>query len=386
MGGCWSSSSTAADDVRLNKAAPSDEPSAEPPPEPTLVSFAGIALKVPDAEDDPRWCGKGMPALHKAAKAGDLEQLAQLVGRAGCSIDEKDAGESALHLAAEEGHTEAVLMLLEHGADVNGTTDDGWTALHCAAQSENADVVALLLSRGADLHARTQISATALHCAAFNGRLDAAKVLILRGADVHAHDKDGWTPLDDARHKVRACPCIGEEAKRRWGAVIAFLERVMPMAADERREFAARSWGLFVTSALQEASQQGELGELTLLLECYALEVDARDHDGSTALHAAAEGGHTEALSILLERGASVDVRANYDDTALHFAAREGHLAVARLLVERGADARATNRFGATALDYARRGKNDEWEAVCKLLEEGVAPPHEVEEGGAAGG
>ena len=344
-------------------------PLAEPPaPEPVFLNFAGISLKVPDEEDDPRWCGKAMPPLHKAAKAGDCVQLQRLLDLPGCSIDSTDAGETALHLAAEEGATEALLMLLDRGADISVTNADGWTPIHCAAQSENADAVALLLARGADLHATTEIRATPLHMAAFNGRLDATKLLVLRGADVDARDESGFTPLDDARHKVKACPCTTDEAKRRWGAVIAFLEKVALMGPEERRAFAHRSWGLFVTEALQDAALQGHVAVLRLLLECYGQEIDAKDHDGSTALHSAAEGGSADAVRLLLDRRADVNARSNCDDTALHFAAREGHLAATELLLAGGADASARTRFGATAMDHARRNENREWEAVVALL------------------
>lgn len=127
-----------------------------------------------------------------------------------------------------------------------------------------------------------------------------------------------------------------------------------------------------------------QLERLALLLECFVEYVDAKDYDGSTALHTAAEDGRLSAVSLLLERRAAVDTRNPYADTPLHYAARGGCVEVARRLVAHGADVRAPNKFGVTPLECARRsGKHD----VAAFLEgavpdEGGAPaPAAVEPG-----
>ena len=236
----------------------------------SLVSFAGSTTLKVDATD-PRWAGRAMPELLGAAKASDLELLTRLLDRPGVDVDERDAaagGETALHLAAEEGHTEAVALLLARRADVNGRSREGWTPLHSAAQSEAAhstDAVALLLLNGADPGARTRIDATPLHMAAFNGRLGATKALIARGGDVLATDAHGCTPLDDARHRSTSCPCTSDDRERKWGAVIALLERAMPMEAEARLALARRSWRLDVAASLGAAAVHGRVAELRRL-------------------------------------------------------------------------------------------------------------------------
>ena len=338
-----------------------------------LVSFAGSTTLKVDATD-PRWAGRLMPELLGAAKASDLALLTRLLDRPGVDVDERDAaagGETALHLAAEEGHTEVVALLLARRADVNGRSREGWAPLHSAAQSEAAhstDVVALLLLRGADPRARTRIDATPLHMAAFNGRLGATKVLIARGGDVLAVDAHGCTPLDDARHRSTSCPCTSDDRERKWGAVIAFLVRAMPMEPDARVALAHRSWRLEVAATLEEAAVQGRLPQLRRLLACYAADVDAQDHDGATALHMAAEGGHAEAAELLVRARANVGSATNTEETPLHVAAREGHAAAAKLLVARGADVQIRTKSGATPLDLATRHRSHEWEALAAFL------------------
>ena len=80
------------------------------------------------------------------------------------------------------------------------------------------------------------------------------KLLCLRGADPHATDKEGYTPLDDARYRGSDRCCAVESPERQWARVAAFLDKVAPMAAEERRAFAQRSWDLALCARLQEAN------------------------------------------------------------------------------------------------------------------------------------
>lgn len=50
------------------------------------------------------------------------------------------------------------------------------------------------------------------------------------------------------------------------------------------------------------------------------------DNDGNTAWHAAAEGGHLEAVQRLLQAGAELESTNAAACTALHIAARSGEL------------------------------------------------------------
>lgn len=357
--------------------APEPQPESEPQPQSAQATFANVSIKVPEPRDDPRRHGKPLPALHDAARLGDLSALASCLDDPACSVDERDDGERALDLAAEAGNAKAVALLLDRGADVNAQDHDGWRALHSAAQSAaSAETCALLLARRADIHARTTSAAlSALHVAAWNGRLGACKLLVARGAQVDARESvHGLTALQNTEHFVKTCPCKTDEPDRQWALCIQFLKAVGPMPPEEGRAFAQHSWGLLVSSALGEAaeasSSQEGLAELSHLLRCYAGDVDAQDHDGETALHSAALAGRTEAVALLLEHGASVKARSNYGDTPLHLAAREGHLRTAQLLVDKGADVAAQTRFGRTALDDATRGGDQrECAAVVALLE-----------------
>lgn len=62
-------------------------------------------------------------------------------------------------------------------------------------------------------------------------------------------------------------------------------------------------------------------------------------NQGWTGLHAAASGGHVDAVRLLLEQGADPNAREAGDDTyALHWAAAHGHFETVRALLDAGGD------------------------------------------------
>ena len=95
---------------------------------------------------------------------------------------------------------------------------------------------------------------------------------------------------------------------------------------------------------------------------------------GRTALHHAAQGGHTETAALLLDRGADIKAKdyteSGYGRTALQLAALWGHTETAALLLDRGADIEAKAYYGQTALHYAARGGKAETAAL--LLDRGA--------------
>merc|ERR1719221_1058592 len=82
-----------------------------------------------------------------------------------------------------------------------------------------------------------------------------------------------------------------------------------------------------------------------LLLSAGASNRTARRHDGSTPLHAAAFGGHTDVLHMLLQAGADMDVEQLDGSTPLLLAAFAGKdIAVSALLSARAGHSIADRR------------------------------------------
>ena len=136
-----------------------------------------------------------------AALAGRHFQLAQVLHRAGSSVDLQGySGNSPLHSAAYYGDIEMVQVLLDYGVDVNTRNSHGGTPLYFAPNSYSNDpgAVRLLLDRGANPNLGTKDGDTPLYEALRYGRVEMARLLIEHGASVDVKGKDGMTPLEVA--------------------------------------------------------------------------------------------------------------------------------------------------------------------------------------------
>ncbi|MBN1457394.1 MAG: ankyrin repeat domain-containing protein [Sedimentisphaerales bacterium] len=127
-------------------------------------------LAKPSAEsapkDEPKVTSKiESDALHKAAQAGDLAKMKQLISE-GVPLDgvaniDGMADVTALHIAALYDQVDAAKLLIDSGADIEVKAYMGFTPLHTAAYEGNTDMVTLLLDNGADKTAETEHSQTA---------------------------------------------------------------------------------------------------------------------------------------------------------------------------------------------------------------------------------
>jgi ankyrin repeat protein len=99
-------------------------------------------------------------------------------------------------------------------------------------------------------------------------------------------------------------------------------------------------------------------------------DVDAKDHNGRTALMQAAWFGNKEAISLLLKAGADINAKDNDGWTAL-IGAAEVSSEVVYLLLQAGADVNAKANDGWTALMLATR-EEDSNEVISLLLQAGA--------------
>jgi len=87
---------------------------------------------------------------------------------------------------------------------------------------------------------------------------------------------------------------------------------------------------------IHEVAQSGDVATLRAVLDA-GVPVDAAGFtecsDVSSALHLAAEGGHVEAVRLLLARGASAALCNFWGHTAAHLVAQEGQLEVLEVSV-----------------------------------------------------
>ena len=105
----------------------------------------------------------------------------------------------ALHVAARQGNVEEVKRLLGQKVDVNSESSSGYTPLHISAGWDMRRVTGLLVTHGAKINAQNVSSWTPLHLAAGRGHTKMVKFLLARGADPGIEDRVGRTPADLAQ-------------------------------------------------------------------------------------------------------------------------------------------------------------------------------------------
>ncbi len=143
------------------------------------------------------------------------------------------------------------------------------------------------------------------------------------------------------------------------GTVSSLLQRGFdPNTRDEKGQ-----------PGLVMAMQERSLKAATALLSHPAIEIDALNKAGESALMMAALKGELTGTRLLLERGAKVN-QAGW--SALHYAATGTEPALVRLLLDKGADVNAASPNGSTPLMMAAQYGSED--SVKLLLAAGADP------------
>jgi ankyrin repeat protein len=272
----------------------------------------------------PKFSG-GFTPLMFAARSGDLESARVLLAaKADINAVPKADGigdGSALVVATASGHEDLAVFLLENGAKPNTADGYGITPLHWALMegirnlvgggssptdrfwyhANMPNLVKALLARGADPNARIQhdfppydntlfghtlgnnlpqislAGATPFMLAAASGDVGSMRVLVEGRGDPKLVTTDSTSPLMVAAGVGRERETLSEDQHQR------FLEAV----------------------------------KLSVML---GGDVNARNKEGRTALHAAAFLGAKEAITFLVEKGANLEATDMYGQTPLSIA------------------------------------------------------------------
>ena len=113
------------------------------------------------------------------------------------------------------------------------------------------------------------------------------------------------------------------------------------------------------------AARTGDAGKVeSIILEAPSL-INARDNDGATPLHHAAERGFTNVAQLLLAVDADVNAQKRDGVTPLHVASALGRKAIVALLLANRADVTAKDRKGRNAISLARANGHPD---VAELL------------------
>ncbi len=285
----------------------------------------------------------GLTALLHAARQGHRDAVFALID-GGADIN-KVSGDhtSPLLIATMNGHFDLALQLLKRGADPNIASDNGAVPLFAAINLQWAprarypqprahdqqvatylDVMKAFLEAGADPNARARkhlwftsfnfccaenmAGATAFWRAAYGTDVEAMKLLAGYGADPNIP-----TTAPAAR------------ARRGGGAAQKDLSGVPQTPEGGPAVFPLHAasgvgYGEGFESNAHRHAPDGWLPAVKYLVEELGADVNARDHDGYTAVHHAAARGDNELILYFVSKGADVKVVSRRGQTTADMA------------------------------------------------------------------
>jgi len=231
--------------------------------------------------------------------------------------------------------------MLQNGADPNSENDAGKTALLEAIEAGQAQVVALLLDWNADpnkgpkyIPGTSMREWTPLHVAVEKNNAPIVELLLGHNADRNV--KSGWY----------ADTALSYAASLGHTAVMAALIADDPTIHSRDSQDSGLALGRAVHCAMTDAVRL-ILGKGANPNESFG--------PGTTFLMEAALNGHQEIAHLLLSNGADPAPANDEGYTALHFAAKKGHTEIAECLLKFGASPNAKSRDALTPLMEAAR-------------------------------
>ncbi len=206
-----------------------------------------------------------------AIQAGDAGKLRELLARDPALAAARDAqGVSAIMHAQYRQRQELVELLLQAKPELD---------IFEAAALGRSDRLAQLLRQQLALIASWSADGfTPLHLACFFGQETAAQILLEHGADVAAV----------ARNPMKVAPLHSAVAARSFPIVRALLEHGAPPNARQQQ-----GW-----TAIHAAAQHGDRAMVELLL-AHGADPATTNDDGTTPLQLANEKGHAEIVQLL---------------------------------------------------------------------------------------
>ncbi|XP_074792519.1 ankyrin repeat and SAM domain-containing protein 1A isoform X5 [Natator depressus] len=207
----------------------------------------------------------------------------------------------------------------------------------------------LSIWRGPNVNCVDSTGYTPLHHAALNGHKDVVEVLLRNDALTNVADCKGCYPLHLAAWKGDA-------------EIVKLLIHQGPSHPKVNEQN---------TLEIKELKKYGPFDPY----------INAKNNDNETALHCAAQYGHTEVVKVLLEELTDPTMRNNKFETPLDLAALYGRLEVVKMLLNAHPNLLSCNTKKHTPLHLAAR--NGHKAVVHVLLDAGMDSNYQTEKGSA---
>lgn len=213
----------------------------------------------------------------------------RLLLEAGLDPDEpNDRGIPPLEYAISVERYEQIRLLAEYGADVNAMVRNAYPLVY-RVYYRGIRMLALVHELGADLRVTDVNGDTMVHKAVDDGALEILKFLLDAGLDINARNNSNETPLQVALSAEKEPP----ETHRVLEVLLEYNVDIAP--TDE-------------FDPLVSAVLRNDIVSVRLLLD-HGADPNARDANGGTPLHIAAEECHSRTILELLKGGADATLR-----------------------------------------------------------------------------
>jgi len=329
------------------------------------------------------------PLFFQAIKKGNQASVKHLLD-AKISLDVVDEhGYTPLHAAVIRGHSQVAKLLLDSKADINALSqgaDSNSTPLLAAVVANNTEMVKLLIAKKADMEiADPKKKLTPLVAAIIivnqEKSYDIASALIDAKADLEIKLDKEFTPLYMAAVNKQVA-LVNKLLTARANPNITVQGISMPLEnilskSDPQHKLIIDLLRAQKLEAEQffQAIKQGDRVTVKRLLDA-KISLDVVDADGYTPLHVAAECGHPDVATLLLDKKANIHTLLQHTNpvfdglTPLLIAAIAGNTETVALLIEKNADIEMAQKgTGLTPLIAAIMGKKNPHNTANVLID-----------------
>ncbi|XP_060064198.1 transient receptor potential cation channel subfamily A member 1-like [Ylistrum balloti] len=261
---------------------------------------------------------EGNTALHMAILNNKLKASEYLL-RKGASVNSRNGSHSApLHMAAVNGNVPITELLLSYKAIIDRRDKEHMTAIHRAAMFNRYQIIEILLNKGGDVNVKSEDQMSPLMMSCWKGHVQTTNFLLKNGAQIDQADQTCRTALHLAVQNSHP-EVITQLLQHGCSSVMECLDQT-----DQ--------------TALHYAAKLGDMNILCALLK-HKSRLDARDQDGKTPLHVAAEYSNAKVIDILMQASQTELNDPDSDGkTPIMVAAEMGNYNTAQALLYHGAD------------------------------------------------
>lgn len=313
-------------------------------------------------------------ALHEAVRKGNVSCVSVLLKNGADPAITDSFGNSSLHIVMpKDKRLEMFKLLLSNVSSCNIKDSFGETPLHIATRLKyGMDVIKLLVEKGANIEEKNKRGETPLFIAVFGEQTELIQYLVSIGANIHRTNLEGDAPL-----------------------TLSFSKSFATFASllNEKNIYSKDIDGNSILHIAIKKDTKKEIVEY--IIEKSNL-INAHDIDENTPLHLAVDLNNVKLGTSLIEKGADIfcqnikgytpftlavelggrskwffnpitmQAKDENGNTALHIAAQMGYASVIKEMVESGADIVAGNNNNETPLFYSL--KKDSYNVIKVLL------------------